>query len=562
MDREGGGEVTDWKRRLHTGYERFETGGRRYPEAFALGAYLLLLAVMLYFHEPWYDEAQAWLIARDASLREMLFVIPHYEGHPPFWFLLLAIFAKAGADFALTIKLLSFAINASTVAFLLFRAPFPRAVRLALPFTYFLLYQHGVICRPYSLLLLGFLLAAAFWHTKEKSPFRFSVALMLLCASSAYGILFAGGIAIVWLLELRKESSDWGAYFRSLLCGRRFAAMLTLLLFALLQIVLIIPRSDTFAASYGFGGENSVWFRLLYMLFGAIADATCFSAYDSYDELRYATFSVPKVIFGCVIGLLLLALIYLCGRKARKRLLFFLPYGMFVLFSGVVYFYLQHVDVLLQFLLFWCWVCRKEPPRPPVTEGSKGRVSVLAVCTCVCIGLSLCISVFWTAAACRNEVLYPYGFSEQLADYLNEHGLSGYGVMVRWKVDKDDDGTLLDNNTNQTVNGVALNAYYAENIVLNMNGGDPSMPYVTHRIPGREEVDAELQRLREQGLPAIAFDKVQLELLFPELEDIFDTQYTAVLLLPEYHLWKSGYKDTYHFLYVRNDIAREHGLTE
>lgn len=536
-----------------------ETGGRLFPEAAVLLAYLLLLAVFLCFHEPWYDEAQAWLIARDGSFREMLFVIPHYEGHPPLWFLLLSAFAKAGADFELTIKLLSLVINGFAAAILLFKAPFPRIVRLVLPFTYFLFYQHGVICRPYSLLLVGFLLAACFWHDREEKPFRFALALLLMCASSAYGIIFAGGIAIVWLIELRTASSSWGSYFRSLFRGRRFAAMLLLLLFALTQIALILPRSDTFAASYGMSGDNSVWFRLFYMFFGALADATCFSAYESYDELRYASFSMPKVVVGCVIGLLLLAVICLCGRKGKKRMLFFLPFSLFALFSGLVYFYLQHIDVLLQFLLFWCWVCRKElllHPPAPVESASRLRTAAKPVFAAG-IGICLAVSVYWTVAACRNEVLYPYGFSDALAAYLDENGLSEYGIMVRWKVDKDIDGTIWDNNTNQTVNGVALNAYYKENIVINMNGGDPGMPYVTHRIPSGKEVDAELERLREQGLPAVALDKVQLDVVFSEFTErsaYFKAYYTDVLRLSEYHLWKSGWQFSEHHLYVRNDL--------
>ena len=553
-----------YQQRSNADPRRSETGGRLFPEFAALLAYLLLLSVLLVFHEPWYDEAQAWLIARDASFREMVFLIPHYEGHPPLWFLLLSVFAKSGADFELTIKLLSLVINGVAAAILLFRAPFPRWVKLLLPFSYFLFYQHGVICRPYSLLLVGFLLAACFWHDREEKPFRFSLALALLCASSAYGIIFAGGIAIVWLIELRTASPSWGSYVRSLFRGRRFAAMLSLLLFALTQIALILPRSDTFAASYGMSG-NPIWFRLLYMTFGAVADATCFSAYESYDELRYATFSAPKLLIGCLIGLLLLSVLFLCGRKAKKRLLFFLPFGLFALFSGVVYFYLQHIDVLLQFLLFWCWVCRKEfLAHPPAPENRKengkepSRLRVVAKpVLALCVGVCLAVSVFWTAAACVNEVRYPYGFSDALAEYLDANGLSDYGIMVRWKVDKDADGTIRDNNTAQTVNGVALNAYYKENIVCNMNGGDPSMPYVTHRIPNGEEVASELARLRELGKPAVALDKVQLDVVFSEFAErdmYFATYYTDVLTLPEYHLWKRGWQFSEHHLYVRNDL--------
>jgi len=43
----------------------------------------------MYFHEPWFDEVQAWMIARCATIKELLTVIPHYEGHPPLWHMIL-----------------------------------------------------------------------------------------------------------------------------------------------------------------------------------------------------------------------------------------------------------------------------------------------------------------------------------------------------------------------------------------------------------------------------------------------------------------------------------------
>ncbi len=539
---------------------RFSGWPRKYlPELLTLTGYALLLGVVLCFHEPWYDEAQAWLIARDASWSDLLFVLPHYEGHPPVWYAFLALFARAGADFEWTMKLISFLINVGTVAFLLFRAPFPRWAKCALPFTYFLFYQHGVICRPYSLLFLGFLLAGHFWRTREAKPVRMALSLALLCASSAYGILFAGGIAAVWLLDARFSSPDWGTYFRSLFRGRRFWALAGLLAFALLQIALILPKSDTFAVSYGVNSGNPLWFRLLYMAFGALADATCFSAYTSYSELRYAHFSIPLFLAGCAVGALLFVGICVYGRKKRKLLLFVLPYGLFVGFSGVVYFYLQHIDVLLQFLVFWCWVCLADRPAgesfPVRGEGRAkcrafSRLSSLAAA--VCLGISL----FWCAGACRNEILYPYGFSGALADYLDETGLASYGVTVCWKVDYGPDGEVYDDNTNQTVNGVALNAYYPQSVVPNMNGGNPHKTYVLHRIPTQDEVNAELARLRSLGLPAVTLDKPQLDLVFPELDDPF-AAYTEVAVFPEVHLWKTGWEWTDHRLYVRTDLAEQ-----
>ena len=65
-----------------------------FAETIILILYASAVLVIMYFHEPWFDEAQAWLIAQDASLVELLTSITHYEGHPPIWFLALMPFAK------------------------------------------------------------------------------------------------------------------------------------------------------------------------------------------------------------------------------------------------------------------------------------------------------------------------------------------------------------------------------------------------------------------------------------------------------------------------------------
>ena len=191
--------------KLANGFARFQQSKSKLGEVFLLCVYILSLSVFMFFHEPWYDEAQAWLIARDGSWHDILFEIPHYEGHPPFWYIVLAVFAKLGTDFDLTLKILTLVINTVAIALLLFKSPFPRVIRWVLPFTYFLFYQHGVICRPYSILLIGFCLTAICWRTKDEKPFRLVLSLMLMCATSAYGIIFAGGITLAWLWELKGD---------------------------------------------------------------------------------------------------------------------------------------------------------------------------------------------------------------------------------------------------------------------------------------------------------------------------------------------------------------------
>ena len=47
-----------------------------------------LIVYKLSFHELWKDEWQAWLVARDLSLSNMLAFL-NYEGHPSLWYLYL-----------------------------------------------------------------------------------------------------------------------------------------------------------------------------------------------------------------------------------------------------------------------------------------------------------------------------------------------------------------------------------------------------------------------------------------------------------------------------------------
>lgn len=56
---------------------------------------VLAFALLAFFvgsvHEPWADEAQAALIARDATLPNLLFQLPHAEMNPSLWHLMLIL---------------------------------------------------------------------------------------------------------------------------------------------------------------------------------------------------------------------------------------------------------------------------------------------------------------------------------------------------------------------------------------------------------------------------------------------------------------------------------------
>jgi hypothetical protein len=102
----------------------------------ALALYVALVALLLPRHEPWFDEGQAWLMARDLGLGELFLHKLRYEGTPGLWHLLLAPLAKAGLPY-FTLQLVAAAAavtGAALLALALAAAAADQAARAVLLF--------------------------------------------------------------------------------------------------------------------------------------------------------------------------------------------------------------------------------------------------------------------------------------------------------------------------------------------------------------------------------------------------------------------------------------------
>src|SRR5271154_2517499 len=62
--------------------------------------YSIVLIAIIPRHEAWADEAQAWLLARDASLWNLWTHLMHYEGSPGIWQTLLHIVVRIGVPYS------------------------------------------------------------------------------------------------------------------------------------------------------------------------------------------------------------------------------------------------------------------------------------------------------------------------------------------------------------------------------------------------------------------------------------------------------------------------------
>ena len=200
----------------------------------ALLCYAALTASAIAFHEPWRDEAQAWLLTRDLPLWDLLRHI-HYEGSPALWHVLLYPFAATGLPMY-WMHIIHTCIAISITWLVLFKAPFSPWLKLGFIFSYFMLWEYSVIARSYSLgILLLFLIAWQYPH-RHTSPLRYLALIALLFNTNVHSIFPATALSLVYAFEVVSTAKHWRRYV---------PAGLVLLIGISFSIWQLIPSPDT-----------------------------------------------------------------------------------------------------------------------------------------------------------------------------------------------------------------------------------------------------------------------------------------------------------------------------
>lgn len=217
---------------------RFASERSKVLAAFVL--YTVVIAIGAFVHEPWWDEAQAWLIARDAPIADLYLRHVAYEGHPPLWHLLLAIPANAGLPYG-SLKVVAALAALTGVYLLLFRLTFvPLLIRLLVPFTFFIAYQYTVVARSY-VLLPPILWAIALLYERRAERFgTFTLLLILLSNVSVHGLAIACGLALLFLIDALRGKVAIAQMKRSTFILSTSAFVLN----AIILVVILSPPAD------------------------------------------------------------------------------------------------------------------------------------------------------------------------------------------------------------------------------------------------------------------------------------------------------------------------------
>jgi hypothetical protein len=186
---------------------------RKFEWAF-LGLYAFLLALLTARHVMWFDEVQAWLIARNSTSIADLFYNLRSEGHPALWYMLLYIPAHISWN-PVSIQAINYLFSVVEAWLILSARKLPWSIRALAIFSYYGFYQYAVYARSYMLAML-LLTAAARCLLGEREHRKLAVLFLALSINThVFAIPIAAALAVQMFYPSKLNSrKNLGMLFR------------------------------------------------------------------------------------------------------------------------------------------------------------------------------------------------------------------------------------------------------------------------------------------------------------------------------------------------------------
>jgi hypothetical protein len=385
----------------------------RGPEWITVALYAAVVAFAIPYHEPWADEAQAWQMARSLPLVALFQKYIRYEGTPGLWHFLLWILSRAHVNFA-GMHWVSGGIAVAGISILVLKSPFPRYLKLLLPFTYFLLFQYPVVARSYVLVPCLLFMIAACW---KRSPVVVALLLGLLANVAGHATVISGGLASVYAIEqIRhgefKDSSQRSRFF--------YGGAILLSLYAFAVWTAWPPHDVGFSLSQGRSRSFTIY-AIVSLVWGVCQPW------------------MLSLLFWIAIGLSL---------YARRGLTYLLPVLLFACFCGAVHVEFWHAGLVIPLVICLLWITWPARGRSVSRYEAIGRGAMIFMAG---------TQILWSAYALAYDHSHAYSPDLAASKFLEPFVRGGAKIAV----------TYMDEPFNHSWNAVGILPYFDHNIYMN-----------------------------------------------------------------------------------------------
>lgn len=399
---------------------------KKAPEIALFSIYALVTLFCLINHEPWRDEAQAWLIVRDLDLPGIIAQMG-YEGTPALWHLLIFPLTRLGLPYQ-SMLAMHWLIALAAMYLLVFYAPFPRITKALIAFSYYFVFEYSVVARNYAISVLILFLIAFFYNRRHEKPLLHAILIFFLFNTNVHS--FGPALALMLIYAVERAGS-----FRS-----SIASLLVMFSGAAAAIAQLATNNNA-GVKYPTGSYNILFDKLGHIdrVFISFVNSLIPDAMPSDSGVLVSLKPALQFLFGgtiteaqlsasiLVIWLILLSIsaaaltFFIITVSARYIPLFFMSFSFASLFAIFVFFYrpgLRHSGLLLVILIFTYWVYDNyNDNRKPF--GCVTRKTGLAA-----LSAFLTISVILGVAVCVQEYKSAFSGSKEMAGFIKKNSLS------------------------------------------------------------------------------------------------------------------------------------------
>ncbi|MFZ5989106.1 MAG: hypothetical protein ACOYWZ_18550 [Bacillota bacterium] len=371
--------------------------------------YIVLLGITVSKHEPWFDEAQAWLLARDSGLVELLVRYLRYEGSPGLWHLLLMVPAKLGAPY-IVLNIISAVFAAAGVYLFLRYSPFPPLIKILYPFSFFAFYQYAVVARSYALLSVLLFSIAVIYKDKIDKPFLFTGLIILLANVSFHGLLIAASLIFIHVTDIIK-------LWFSIKLSIRYRHIAAILLFGIIIFLIKLqlqPPKDLISVA-GFNRDISQVFN---KGMGMLVNSLAVNNLAAYNSSTFHNLTNILSKFAIVLTLFWLTL--------RKNLLVYIvPVSALSILFTTIYSHVWHQGTLFLTWIFSLWISFENlnGSKDKITSISKGLVTLT-------LAAVLSIQAYWSYSSLSYDYHRSYSASKDVAYYIKANQLENKKIYA------------------------------------------------------------------------------------------------------------------------------------
>jgi hypothetical protein len=369
---------------------------------FAFAIYVFITFVMIFRHEPWRDEGQAWLIVRDSPDIWSVFRLMGYEGTPALWHIIIFPLTKLGLPI-ISMAILHSILSIAAVGILMRFSPFKTWQKVLFVFGYLIIYEFNIIARSYVLMvLLMFALASVYKVRHEKRMgIVYVILLVLLMNSTVFGVVAGVIIGGIYFYEKLRVNGLNGVKKLS------FVIPLVLFVFVGILIPYIVLRKP---ADIGVHGATylSISFERL--------QAICV-----YLARGFGAYSVQILPGQKFIGLIAYLVSLWTFRKNVKYL--FLYGSLSLAFLAIFYlesvgFAFRHNGLVYLLYFFVLWLFEDDL----TVASSRSRIDRIVLNIFLAVILSA--QVMCAFVSLRRDYAENFSSGKMVAEYINEQGLN------------------------------------------------------------------------------------------------------------------------------------------